>query len=167
MRARCPLVTDCAAQGADGWYCPCRVRVELLAYAELLSTGSVVPSGGGGSSERVRGSRPAYTMQEEQVCKRADIAVTLAWLCREYPATGLAVAHAYGLRVDGLRVAFVGEVDDRGRVQPRHMGAIRIHWARSFNKPKPAHLLVVDLVGQGIEAMAYRLGWRPGLEGCA
>lgn len=166
-RDRCPRAADCRAQGQDGWYCPCRVRGLLAAYAELLNAGDVLTGGGGGHRDRVRGALPAYTLQEEAVCTRADLAAALAWLCATYPATGDAVARAYGLRVVGRRVTFVGEVDDAGRVVPRRLGAIRDGWARGQRRPVPARQFVADLVGQGIAALAYHLGWRPGLAGDA
>lgn len=178
MRATCPRVADCKAQQPDGWYCPCRVRTLLAEYAEFLESGSQMRATHMGGIDRVQGTCPAYMAQEEQVCKRADIATALTWLCATYPAQGYAVALAYGFQVDGTSIAFIGRRDATGKLLTPPIGTVALLLnakARSIMQAErqlpvaagrlPRRDTVRELIERGIEALAYRLGWCPGLEG--
>lgn len=177
MRRRCERAVDCRAQGDAGYYCPCRVREILAMYPQFIEQQQVM-LGGGGTNERVQNKRPAHQIIEDQLCIRADIASTLRWLCVTYPHVGLAVATIYGLALQGYHLSLVGKRDTDGRFVPPGVAEVAATLtdfalardARLREAAKNAAIAPVrrdqtrDLIGQGVEAMAYHLGWRPGYE---
>lgn len=128
---------------------------------------------------RVRGRIPAHVLSEARIDRRADLTGALAWLCRASPAQGYAVAYAYGLLVEGGRVTFMGRRRADGTLALPPLGTVallvnnRARWllraggrgAAAAAPGLPRRALLRATIEGGIEALARRLGWRPGPAG--
>lgn len=169
MPGPCPQRDHC--RGLD--YCPCKVRLLLSEYAELLEQRTVLLERHHGDATRVRGKWPAHLVLEGQIVQKADIALALQALWDVDPELARAVALAHNLdRIRG-RVVFTGARHPvSGRlVSPSAVGIGRSLW-RSWLPDRERYRrsvaddnrreLVARMIGQGEEWMARRLGWVPG-----
>lgn len=171
MPAHCPLAASCALASRADWetaatayYCPCRVRALLAAYAEVDAARR------GGERVVVRGNRPAWTVQEEGLVQRADVANALRALWEASPGMAALVAANHGLAQVGDHLeASRGE---RGRVV--RASAAQLARARGWptreervirgGKVVPVHNGVREAeqqIADGVAWMADHLGWRP------
>jgi len=144
------------------YYSPRRLRALLRAYADLLEPRRSA------EGDPVRGNRPAWMTQEDQLVKRADVAGALRWLYDQHREYGRAVALAHGLDVTPAGdVVTVGDPDTPRRLA-RTLSAAEIAWridpARTPHHPgalarSAVRVQVKDIIDLGLELMAARLGW--------
>lgn len=167
MPGPCALRAHCAGQD----YCPCVVRRLLADYAELLEQRTVLLERHHGDATKVKGKRPAHEVLEDQIARKADVALALLALLAADPEIGRAVALAHNLDIRRGAIVYVGRRDERtGRIpapSARRVG--RQVWA-GFHAAAVSEVqreLIARMIDDGHTWMARRLGWIVGEEEAA